>query len=121
MKVKFRLTLICLFTFSVFFYSFQSTMAEQARDNIEVKFVHALMKQNEELARSYLANGVAIPKPKEKRQLISAYSIHPSPKKDLIVLVGYTKVEGELGGKAISLIWELTIKNDEITNIEVVY
>lgn len=104
------------------FLSARATSATPNHDQIEVKFIHALMKQNKALAQSYLENDVAIPTPKEEDRSIASYSIRPSGKKDAVILVGYFHGKnGDLEGELIDFIWQLTLSKNKITDIEVYY
>lgn len=120
MKTKLMLTF--LLVLGVFFSSIQLTFAEPI-DRVDVKLIKAMMKKNEKLAQSYLTEGVKIPRLKDNKP-IRGYVILPTPKKGVSVLVAHNRESGSLGGcdsKVIILIWELTVKNNKITNINVVF
>lgn len=121
--MRIKRILIFLISFGIFFSSIQTTFASEPSHRVEVKFIEALMKKDEKLAQSYLVEGVTVPQLKEKTP-IGGYSGVPSPNKDVTsVLVAYFRDLGALGETTnrIAFIWELTVKNDKITNINVIF
>jgi hypothetical protein len=120
--MKAKLILTFLLVLGGVFSSIQSTFAEPI-DRVEVKLIEAMMKKNEELAQSYLTERVKIQRLKDNKP-IRGYVILPTPKKGVSVLVAHNRESGSLGGcesKVITLIWELTVKNNQITNINVIF
>lgn len=100
----------------------QPTRAASVEERAEIKFIQALINQNGEAARAYLANGVAIPGRKQENRLISSYSIRPSGKENAVILIGYYNGKsGQLDGELIDFIWQLTIAKNKIADIEVLY
>lgn len=117
-----KLMLTFLLVLGVFFSSIQLTFADPF-ERVEVKLIDAIAKKNEKLAQSYLAEGVKIPRLKDNKP-IGGYVILPTPRKGVSVLVAHNRESGSLGGgesKVITLIWELTVKNNQITNINVIF
>lgn len=83
------------------------------------EFVIALIKKDEKKARDYLASNVVIPEIREDTP-INRVSGLPSPKKNVSVSIAYFD-DGELMKGRIALIWELSYREEQITDIRVVY
>lgn len=91
--MKTTLLLGLMLSVGIFFCSVQPTTAESLNDRTDVNFIHAIMKKNEQVALSYL-DGAKLPLIKEKKP-ICGYSIVPSQKKDVHVLVAYVREQGK--------------------------
>jgi hypothetical protein len=111
--------LLMIFVALCFFVSSSRfVLATEHRDVLR-DFVSALGKQDEQLAKSYLERGVVLPELKENTRFRSIAGLR-SPKPNKKVLVAYFEDEDkEL--ERMAFIWEVTTKNEKITDIRVVY
>ncbi len=87
MRIKF--VWLFLLLLSLFFYPVQSTMANPYKENVESKFIHALLKQDEKLAQLYLDVGVKIPEIQESTLLALGPFVPPCSclNKDQIIVL----------------------------------
>lgn len=107
--------------FRIFAGVFFWTQLVEAKDdtNVAVKFQQAIMREENDLAQTYLASGVTIPEIREKSPLKSCQLV-PSPNENVKVLLANFWDE-QLGGERLALIWELVVKDKKITKIRTVY
>lgn len=79
------------------------------------------IENNQEQARTYLAENVTIPEVSENTP-INRVTGYPSPDEDVSVVISYFEDEriSRRSGR-IAFIWELTVEDEKITDIRVVY
>lgn len=112
-----RKILIILVTLGLFVSSSQLASATQNR-NVVSKFMIALVKRDEKLAKSYVDSDVKIPEIRENTPF-RGFTGLPSSKQDVRVVIAY--FEDDLSGERIAFIWEVTANNEKIKDIRVVY
>nr|WP_106779485.1 hypothetical protein [Lysinibacillus timonensis] len=107
-------------TFVVILFNCQPVMAAPDSVKIGSDFViAAYVKKDEVLARTYLSSNVAIPEIREDTPINRVTGL-PSPKENTSVSIAYFN-DGEVMQGRIAFIWELTVIEDKITDIKVVY
>lgn len=79
------------------------------------------IENNQEQVRTYLAENVTIPEVSENTP-INRVTGYPSPDEDVSVVISYFEDEriSRRSGR-IAFIWELTVEDEKITDIRVVY
>jgi len=117
-------TLITVFFFLIF-SSYPLLAAAHQSPNVVRDFTQALFwRKNEQLAKTYLDPSVKIPEIRENTPIRGVAGL-PSPKKDVRVVVARfrEKVDALDGQEVerIAFIWEITVHNNKITDIRVVY
>lgn len=79
----------------------------------------AVIKKDEETAKTYLESDVNLPEIREDTPF-EGFTGLPSPKENVKVFIAYFD-DGEDKPKRIAFIWEITSTKDKITNIRVVF
>ncbi|MBM7607283.1 hypothetical protein JOD29_000520 [Lysinibacillus composti] len=105
--------------FALAFMLFQPVMAAHDIVNIGSEFVRALIKKDDEQVKTYLTTNVVIPEISENTPINRVTGL-PSPKENVSVSIAYFD-DGKSMEERIAFIWELTFKEDKITDIKVVY
>ncbi|OCT13337.1 hypothetical protein A8709_03535 [Paenibacillus pectinilyticus] len=110
--------LFLLLTLSSLFAS-KDAQAEQPKKVVE-HFINHVIKNEHDLARSYLFDTrLAIPELKETTA-IGKFNVLTTPqKKDTQVVVAYFK--GEPGGERVAFIWEIIVRDEKISYIQVIH
>ncbi|MDQ8739436.1 hypothetical protein [Paenibacillus sp. LHD-38] len=109
---------IFLLMFAGIFSSLPFAMANDDSD-ASVKFVQAIVRKENALAQKYLANGVTIPEIRENSP-IKRYQLVTSPTENIKVFLGHFWDE-VLGSERLAFIWELTFRDNKITQIRTIF
>ncbi|WP_410982418.1 hypothetical protein [Bacillus cereus] len=115
--MKKKLLVIFLLSFAMHMSSNQMTMAE-SQTNVVEKFIQALINRDEKLIKSYVIEGIDIPKMKKGTQICRITGV-TSPRKDTKVLIAYFKEK--YGENRIAFVWEIIAKNNKISRVKVLY
>lgn len=106
------------FLFFALYLSSNHIVLATSQNHVIDQFIKALIHRDERLMQSYVMETVEIPTIKKDTQ-INKVSKVPSPQKDTIVLVTYTK--NKHNENQIAFIWALTTKNEKISYIQRIY
>lgn len=109
-----------LFTTILLFCVYSQTVfAQPSKENVVSNFMNTLITKGKEEAMEYVSSDVKIPEIRENTR-ISGVSGLPSPKENVRVSVAYFD-DGENEPERIAFIWEITSRENKITDIRVVY
>lgn len=106
------------FLFFVLYISSSQIVLATSQNHVIDQFIKALINRDEKLMQSYVMESVEIPTIKKNTQIKKITKV-PSPQKDTVVLVTYTK--NKQNENQIAFVWTLTTKNEKISYIQCIY
>ncbi len=99
---------------------FAAQSASAGPQHVADDFMNALIKNGRRSGETYLLNSmVTIPDLKDNGR-IGKWIVLPTPQKvDTQVVVGF--FQGEVGGERVAFVWELVVKDDKISQINILH
>ncbi|WP_186577977.1 DUF4367 domain-containing protein [Aquibacillus kalidii] len=114
-KLLIKITIVGLF----FLCTQTTVLAKPFKGDVVSEFAYALISKGKEEVNNYVVSDVTVPEIRENTQLREVSEYH-SPKENVSVLVANFD-DGENKPERTAFIWEVTSKEDKITNIRVLY